>query len=258
MENKDKIYYEDVLCAVNSAADFSLQEEWDNSGGLVPTGREIRRILTALDITAAVANEAIEKSADLVISHHPVIFKGLKKLTDSEPSVVLLKNNIGAICAHTNVDIASGGLNDYCCKLLGLTPCKGEVISDEENIGRICNLETPLTSRELAYLVKEKLGCHTLRFTDSKEKISRVGICTGSGGDLIFAAADKGCQALITGDVKHNFFVSAKNMDFTLVDAGHYHTEVIFSEYITKILRAAFPSLEISRAASDLDPCSYL
>ncbi len=256
----EKIYYSHIYNAINSAADFSYAESWDNSGGLVRTGREIKKILTALDITKEVALEAVKVKADLVVSHHPVIFKGLKFLDENEPAVILAKNDIGAICAHTNADIAPDGLNDYLCKTLGFKAVEGLPLAVEEGkgIGKVCDLERDFSAKELALYLKEKLGCKTVRYSDCKKTIRRVGICSGSGGDFLFEAVKKDCDGLITGDVKHNFFVSSNNIGISIFDAGHYYTEVIFSGYITEILKDAFPKLEISRAQSDFDPCDYV
>ncbi len=243
----------DVFKKINDVADFSLAECWDNCGILVGSGyKEVKKILTCLDITCEVAKEAIDCEVDLVISHHPVIFKGLKSLDQKNPAVMLSNSGIAAICCHTNVDIATGGLNSFLCKKLGFKEFIGLPLDYDEGspIGVVCESEKELSASELATLLVEVSGCDALRFYDSGKPIRKIGICTGSGGDFLGGAMRNKCDVLITGDVKHSTFTDAKNSGISLFDAGHYHTECIFSEWIMKII----DGVEIKRAESDIPP----
>ena len=243
----------DVFKKINDAADFSLAESWDNCGILVGSSfRDVKKILTCLDITCDVAREAIDIGADLVVSHHPVIFKGLKSLDDNNPAVMLSKAGVSAICCHTNVDIAAGGLNSFLCEKLGFKEIAGLPLAYDEGspIGIVCESENELSGGELAKLLVEVLGCDALRFYDSGKEIKRIGICTGSGSDFLGDALRNKCDVLITGDVKHSAFTEAKNSGVSLFDAGHYHTECIFSEWIERII----DGVKISRAKADKPP----
>lgn len=243
----------DIYEKINSAADFSLADSWDNCGILVGGGdKEVGKVLTCLDITCEVAKEATKVGADLVISHHPVIFKGLKNLDGKNPAVMLSKGNISAICCHTNVDIAAGGLNSFLGEKLGFSEIEG-VALDYDNgtpYGIICESGVSLSAGELCKRLVEVLGCDALRFYDSGKAIRKIGICTGSGADFLGGAIKNGCDGLITGDVKHNFFIDAKNLGISLFDAGHYHTEQIFSQWVAGVL----DGVEVVRAVSDIAP----
>lgn len=229
----------EIYDILDGYAPFSLQCDWDNSGIIVEgdSKKEVEKIMVCTDITREIALEAVTVKADLVISHHPVIFKGLKSLNAKSPAVILSNAGIPAICCHTNMDRASGGLNSFLAKLLGFEEVEGAVLDYDQgdSFGVVCKTDKEYTPVEFAHKIKDTLGCDFLRYTPC-EKISRVGICTGSGADFIGGAVKNGCDALITGDVKHNFFVEARNMAFGLFDGGHYFTERIFCELMREIL----------------------
>lgn len=229
----------EIYECINNKAPFSLQCGWDNSGLLVcdNENKQVKKILVCTDITREIALEAIEKNVELVISHHPVIFKGLKNLVPQNPAVILSNAKISAICCHTNADRGDFSLNHVVAQLLNLKVIEGVPLGfdDGDSFGIICETEKEIAPRELGEKIKNVLGCDYVRFTPSK-KISRVGICTGSGGDFIYDAMSAGCDGLITGDVKHNFFVDARNLGFTIFDAGHYFTERIFKQWLMEIL----------------------
>lgn len=246
---------------LNQKAPFELAESWDNCGILVEgKGGEVKKIITALDITCEVANEAVLKGADLVISHHPVIFRPLKALHRKNPAVILANAGIGAICMHTNFDIAPSGLNSFLCRRLGLKEMVGTPLDFDEGspIGVIGEAEHELSCGELCKAVKKNLSCAVLRYYDSGKPITKVGICSGGGGSFLSGALRNGCDVLITGDVKHSEFIEAKNKDISLIDAGHYRTECIFSEWAGMTLSEGFKGIEVTRAESDTEPFMVL
>lgn len=255
MTDTGKIY--DVL---NARAPFSLAESWDNSGVLVNAKRNVSRVLTALDITKKVAEEAVSKGAELVLSHHPVIFHPLSSLDGDNPAVILAKNDIGAICLHTNLDIAENGLNDFLCKALGFTPLGGTPLDfDGGNpIGKVCDLPYEYSCEKLGEIVKLRLGCKVLRFNRISKPIKRIGVCSGSGGSFLSGALRNGCDALVTGDVRHDVFIAAENSGIAVFDAGHFYTETIFNKWVKELLSDSFPELTVLEAESGSDPCSYL
>ncbi len=249
----------EVYDYLDSIAPFSLQQSYDNSG-ICAGSRDIAvtKVLTALDITHDVVDEAERLGCELVLSHHPVIFRPIRVASLEDPAVRLAAAGKAAICAHTSFDSAEGGMNDLLAKKLGLTVKEVLCYDEGKPMGYICGTEKPLTDRELAALCKEKLGCTVVRFTPGEGDISLVGICSGSGGSLLGSAKAKGCGALITGDCKHSDFVTARNRKFCLIDAGHFHTENIFHEDLAARLKERFPDLEVIRSEAFTDPAEYI
>ena len=254
-----KVTVGDIYGYINEIAPFSLQQGYDNSGICAGSRKSpVSRVLTALDITGAVVEEAAEKGCELVLSHHPVIFRPLRTLSPENPAVKLAVRGIAAICMHTNFDSAEGGMNDILAAKLGLTVTEPLDIDDGKPVGYVCRAGREYTPRELAEHCKTVLGCRAVRFTDCGGSIGLIGLCSGSGGSCLGAAQAKGCGALITGDVKHSDFVYASDSGFCLIDAGHYYTENIFHEDIARRLKERFPSLEVIAAESFTDPAEVI
>jgi dinuclear metal center YbgI/SA1388 family protein len=249
----------DIYDYIDEFAPFSQQQSYDNSG-LCAGSRDmpVKKVLTALDITCEVADEAKAEGCELVISHHPVIFRPLRTLSPRNPAVMLVSNGIAAICAHTSYDSAAGGMNDILCEKLGLEISDTLAYEEGKPIGYVCKLNFESSAAHLAAHCKKRLGCKTVRYSETAKSISRVGVCSGSGGDLLFEAAAKGCQALITGDVKHNEFIDAKNIGMCLIDAGHYYTENIFHRALAEKLAERFPELVFVQAKSGTDPVTVI
>lgn len=248
----------DIYEEINKMAPFSMQESYDNSGIIVGSGeKEANKILLALDITKSVAKEAAEKGFDLVISHHPVIFEGLKNLIPDNPAVILSKNNINAICMHTNFDIAKGGMNDILCERLGFIPVEPFAGENGVSIGYVCDCQEEYTPKALAEKVKKSLGNKVVRYVDTERPIKRIAVCSGSGGSFLPFAINKGIDAYITGDIKHDVFIDAYNNGVCLMDAGHYYTENIFFDFIKNKLTNKYPLLDIHIADSNKDITAY-
>ena len=223
---------------LNSLAPFATQESWDNSGLLVgDPGAEVKTALVVLDITAEAVREAREIGAELIISHHPVIFHPLRRLTPDGAPYALARRGVAAICAHTNLDKASGGVNDTLAALLGLH----EVQTTPDGLCRIGELPAPLPPDKLAVLTAQRL--HTdIRLCAGVREIRRVGLCTGAGGE--FAAALSGqVDAFITGEVRHHEWLQAAQDGVTLIEAGHYATEMPVTRTLYDWLSAAFPTV---------------
>lgn len=248
----------EIYDELDRLAPFSLQESYDNSGILVGSGNEIvAKVLVSLDITYDVAKEAAECGYDLVISHHPVIFHGLKRLEKNNPAVVLASAEVPAICMHTNFDSAQGGMNDILCRRLGLEPQEPLAVENGVPIGYVCKMKSPCTPKELAASVKLKLGETVVRYNDTGKQLKTVAVCSGSGGGFLPDVIDKNINAYITGDVKHDVFVDAHNRGVCVIDAGHFHTENIFFDWLCNKLTDKFPSLNICNAKANKDILSY-
>lgn len=235
----------DVYRFIDKIAPFAAQDGFDNSGLLVGSMEAtVTKIAVCLDITRKVAEEAALRGAELVVSHHPIIFHKLSAIEIHSPLNLLIKNGIGAICAHTNVDMAKGGISDMMLELLDF---KGDarvlepIHKDGSGYGRIVELDFAADAGALAAACKAAFHCNTVRFYDSGRVIKRVGVCSGAGGseDDVANAARRGCDALITGDVKHSGFIEAANRGITLIDAGHFHTENIICGKLSAELEAA-------------------
>ena len=236
-------------------APFSLQESWDRSGLLVGDPRaEVRKILLTLDITTPVVRTAAKLGAQLIVSHHPVIWDPIRTISPEHPVWHLVQNNIGAVCAHTNLDIAKGGLNDYVGKIMikKNLPLSREFeplekLSGDRWLGRAAGLGEAYDAKTLAKLLQKIFRCGALRYYEGAhaQYIRKIAWCTGSGGDLIPAAIEAGADALITGDCKHSVWADAQNRNFTLFDCGHFETEVFAGSLLAKIISRAAPDLEL-------------
>ena len=209
---------------IDSIAPFEKQCEWDNSGLLIGNPcREISKIGVVLDITADAVKYAAERGIELIVSHHPVIFRPVKSLLDGDVSYMLAANGISAICAHTSLDCANGGVNDVLAETLGF---KNPVpLSDSGEASMIRKVVIDETEADaLAMLVADRLSTG-VQLADCGKTIDTVALCGGAGGDFISAVAESGCDAYITGEAKHHEFLAAKELGVTLIAAGHFETE---------------------------------
>lgn len=222
---------------LNSIAPFETQEDWDNSGMLVgDMDAEVKKVAVALDITHEEIKKAKAIGADLIISHHPVIFNPIKSVTRGSVPYELVASSINALCCHTSLDIADGGTNDSLAKLLGI-----EVTRTEDPILRLGTVE-PTTAENLAGKIAKTLNTK-VRYADAGRKIEKIAICTGAGCSLIEAAGE--IDAFITGDASHHNFLDCVQAGITLIAAGHYETEIVVVPVLVKKLQAQFPDIEI-------------
>lgn len=222
---------------LNSIAPFETQEDWDNSGMLVgDMNAEVKKAAVVLDITHEEIKKAKAIGADLIISHHPVIFNPIKSVTNGSVPYELVASSINALCCHTPLDIADGGTNDSLAKLLGIN-----VTRADDPILRLGTVE-PTTAQELAGKIANTLNTK-VRYADAGKKIKKIAICTGAGCSLIEAAGE--IDAFITGDASHHNFLDCVQAGITLIAAGHYETEIIVVPVLVKKLQAQFPDIEI-------------
>ncbi len=222
---------------LNSIAPFETQEDWDNSGMLVgDMDAEVKKVAVVLDITHEEIKKAKAIGADLIISHHPVIFNPIKSVTRGSVPYELVASSINALCCHTSLDIADGGTNDSLAKLLGI-----EVTRTEDPILRLGTVE-PTTAENLAGKIAKTLNTK-VRYADAGRKIEKIAICTGAGCSLIEAAGE--IDAFITGDASHHNFLDCVQAGITLIAAGHYETEIVVVPVLVKKLQAQFPDIEI-------------
>ena len=231
----------DIYSYIDSFAPFASQAAWDNSGILLGSGdAEVQKVLVCLDVTKAAAAFAAANGCGLIVSHHPVIFHAVKRISPVSAVWDLIRNDVCVLSAHTNLDKAPGGVNDTLCEALGLeyTKCPPEVADGFLNVGTLS--ENNIKAGRLAQYIAACL--HTeVRFADAGMPISRIAVCAGAGGDLASDALRLGCGALITGEASHHDFLDAAAMGISLFAAGHFETEVPVVERLQKKLSGGFP-----------------
>ncbi len=241
----------DVEQAIFTLAPKELAEEWDNVGLLVGhTGREVTKILVALDVTEWVVEEAVRLGANLIVSHHPVMncaWHKVQSVRDDDPQgrllLCLIESGVGCVCMHTNLDKAEGGVNDALAVQLGLTEVRG--LDGGDGILRTGAIKE-MTCIEFAALVKEKLGAGGVRFIDTGRPVRRVAVGGGACGGYFRTAAAAGCDALVTADVKYDQFLEARALGLNLLDAGHFPTENVVCAPLARRLAKAFPQIEVT------------
>lgn len=264
----------DIAQAVEETAPAALQEAWDNSGLLIGFGeKRVDKLLICLEIDERVADEAADMGAEMVITHHPLIFDGIKALdsrdADDRAVMKLIEAGISVYSCHTPFDKVKGGNNDALAAMIGLSsvrnlrggavaaPSKMIAEYDEADIGRMGRFKKAMSCREALNLVAAQLemSLRQLRFVgDLDREVTTVGLCTGAGADLMKLAAEAGCQLFITGDVKYHEARYALAHDICVIDAGHYGTEKHFAATMKAMLEKKLPDVEMSLSAVDLEP----
>ena len=238
----------------------ALAAEWDNVGLLVgDPGREVRRVIVALDATADVIDEAVETGAELIVSHHPIMNCAWHPVqtvrTDDRQGrdlSVLLRHDIAVICMHTNLDAARGGVNDVLAERLGLRELQP---LSEDGIGRIGMLESEKGLAEFMVSVVKSLSCSGLRYRSAGKPVRKVAVGGGACGGSIPLAIAAGCDTFVTADLKYNDFLDHDELN--LIDAGHFPTEDPVCEAVAAYLRALFPELDIVKSASHREAMQY-
>ena len=230
-----------------------LAESWDNVGLLVgDPDAAVERVLVALDIRPEVAAEAADMGCQLIVAHHPVMNCAWHPVqtirTDDRQGRVLtelVRRGIAAICMHTNLDAAAGGVNDVLAEKLGLS---GLQPLTEEKIGRIGTLKCELPLVEFLPFVIKSLGCHGLRYVSCGKAVHRVAVGGGACGCYIPQAIAAGCDTFVTSDLKYNDFLDTEGIN--LIDAGHFPTENVICDVLAAYLRKSFPAATVSVSAS--------
>ena len=229
-------------------APLELAVSWDNVGHLVGEPEaEVKKVLVALDITESVVQEAIDCGADVIVAHHPVMnckWHEVQRIRSDEAQgrilMQMIRNGISAICMHTNLDAAEGGVNDVLAGKLGLQDTE---MLNEEKIGRVGTLKSQLPLVEFTRFVVKSLGCNGLRYVDGGKPVHRVAVGGGACSGYIGQAIAMGCDTFVTSDLKYNDFLDTKGIN--LVDAGHFPTENVVCPVVIDYLKKEFPQLTI-------------
>lgn len=248
----------EVIGILNELAPEQIACSWDNVGLLAGRNdKEIQEILLCLDVTDAVVEQAVTEGADMIVSHHPLLFRPLKRINNESMTgrrlLQLIQGDVACYAMHTSFDCAEKGMAYAAANLLQLQNQQilDEVFSYENaeggcaqgGIGRIGELPKPVTVKELLDTVKRvfQTGALLVYGADLQKQVSRVAISPGSGKDQVEAALHAQAQVLLTGDISHHIGLDAKEQGLILVDAGHYNLEHIFSEYVADYLREKLP-----------------
>lgn len=258
----------DVLRYMETLAPSSLAESWDNVGLLC--GRKekpVGKILVALDPFRNVIEEAIREGADLIVTHHPLIFESplMAVNEDTETGrclLTLVEQGIAAINAHTNLDLASGGVNDALAETLGLQDIQLIQPLGTDGQGRpygLLRMGTVPEQELPTFLsnVKQRLHCEGLRYVDGGKLVSKVAVGGGSCGSELQEAVEAGCDTFVTADVKYNHFRTAYEQGLNLIDAGHFHTENPVVAVLARKLQARFPEVTVKICENHTDCMKY-
>ena len=254
----------DVLKFVETLAPRYMKMDFDNVGLLCGRkDKEVKKILVALDPFQSVIEEAIEEKADLIVTHHPLIYRDPPMAINEDSQtgrnlLLLIENGIAAINAHTNLDQAPGGVNDVLAEAVGLRDIRVITPAGQDAQGRDWGLlhmgvRDELTLEDFLAYVKEHLHCDGLRYVSGGKNVRTVAVGGGSCADGIYEALEAGCDTLVTSDVKYNQFRTAYEMGLNLIDAGHFHTENPVMPVLAARLQEAFPEVEVKFSEKHTD-----
>ena len=262
----------EILGALEEYAPLALQDGYDNAGlqiGLAEDA-DITGALLCLEVTEDIVNEAVLRGCNLIVSHHPILFRPVKSINSDDyigrTILTAIRNNIAIYSAHTNLDVALGGVNFKIAEKLGLKDI--EFLSPKEYVvngktikageGVIATLSTPTSKRAFMENVKEVFRLRSLRVNNAdKRTISRVAICGGSGSFLIPTAVEKGVDAFITGEIGYHHFFGYDN-EILLMEIGHYESEQYTIDLLRDIVTRFAPTLYVCKAETNTNPINYL
>lgn len=246
----------DVMEYIEQLAPAELAEDWDNTGLLLGgSDKSISRIMVCLDVTSEALAAAVEKKADLMVTHHPVIFKGIKRISEDDVKgrqlYTAISNGISVISAHTNLDHAENGVNVKLVETLGLE----NAVLLGKGPGRTGFLKKGMSFDEFKAYVKERLDIPFIRTVGNPGSgISKVAVFSGSFDDDLEALLESGVDAVVTGDLKYHTALDAREAGLCLIDAGHFGTERVILPYLAEVLAERFPETEVIMFSQEKDP----
>lgn len=254
----------EIIEILEKMAPTTLQEPYDNTGIQVgDTESDIKGVLISLDITEEVIDEAIEKGANMIVAHHPLLFRGLKKVTGDSyvqrAVIKAIKNDIVLYAAHTNMDKCLGGVSWKMAELLGLNNVS-ILVPDAENAGLGCigELAEPIEETEALLMVKKTFGTECLRHTAlTGRKVRKVAVCGGSGAEFINDAIMAGADIYVTGDIKYHEFFNAENK-IVIADIGHFESERATKEIFYAEISKIFPKFAVRMSESEHNVVRYM
>ncbi len=232
----------DVHRCIDWAFPFMTATDFDNVGLLIGSmDADVERAVVSLDCTKATVEYAVSVGAQLIVTHHPVIFDPIKNIKEDSVIYQCIKHGIAVLSAHTNLDVGVDGVNDKLCERIGLERTSALYI-DGMHI-RTGWLKEPMSAKALAEHCGQQLSA-AVKFVDGGKPVSRVAVCSGGGGGMFDDVLKSNVDAYITGDIKHSQFITASNIGFTLIDCGHFDTEDIIIDPLTEHFKSQLPEIE--------------
>ena len=258
----------DIIKIMEAFAPAYLKESFDNVGLMVGSkDKEVQKVLLALDATLEVIDEAIDKKVDLIITHHPLIFRKPSSITNDslqgEKIIKLIKNDISLYSSHTNLDSVYNGINETIANLLGMHKSKIIQVTNTYNdkpcgLGRIERLEKEILLTDLVNKVKSIFNVDSLRVVKGKDTVSKIAVINGSGQDFISAAVKLGADCIITGDTTYHFASDFKEEKINIIDLGHFSSEwIVFLEVMKKIT-TNIEDVEFIKSTKVNDPYTFM
>jgi dinuclear metal center YbgI/SA1388 family protein len=261
----------EVLAFLREFAPPFLSESWDNTGLLIGSeSRDVSRIVTCLTLTPDVAAEAVERETQLIVTHHPVLFRAVQQITDGTPEgrmlLQLIEAGVAVYSPHTSYDSARSGINQQLAESLGLQsiqPIRQREGGEEEptaglGSGRFGNLAEPITLADFVEETKRALGVENTQFVgDPARKVQRVGTACGAAAEFMRDAATAGCDVLLTGEARFHACLEARTLDIGLILPGHYATERPAMENLAEILAGQFPNVKVHASQIESDPIRW-
>ena len=236
--------------------------DWDNVGHLLgDPDSQVSHVLVALDITEDVADEALAHGCELIVAHHPVMncrWLPVQSVRSDTPQghllLKLLRNGVSAICMHTNLDVAWGGVNDILAEKLKLVD-PGPLC--DNGLGRVGRLEEPMDLADFVRFVSRSLGCNGVRYAGAGKPVCRVAVGGGACGEFEDDAIRAGCDTFVTADLSYHQFLDAKGKGINLIDAGHFPTEDPVCEKLVQYVSDRFQELVVTKSTSHREVIQY-
>ena len=268
--NYENLTTKELFDILNNMCPLGIQEDWDNSGVQLDLGKSVTKILTCLEVTSKVIDEAVRCKADLIVSHHPLFMKFQQIVslsTDKVPDkycIRLIEEGISLYSAHTNFDAMTSGNNDELGKILGFDQVS--LMGDDAGICRMTTLKEPMKAEQVCKQVATALDLDVskLPFTgDFDGLITKIGWCTGAGSSFLKEGRRAGVELFITGDIKYHDAQNALEMGPMLLDIGHYGSEKIFAQNMSKLItkeltEAGLSQIEVVSSTVNLDPFKFM
>lgn len=241
----------DIDIVLSEVAPVTLSESWDNDGVMLcrDKNKEVKRVLVMLEVTKSGIDYAKEHNFDLIVTHHPFIFKPLSRITDDNYEIIekLMISGISVLSYHTRMDSSEKGVNAVAAELLELVNVEG-FGGESGSLGKIGELKTEMTPESFAEYLKEKFGCGTIRasfFKNGERKVKKVAVIGGAGKSFFYDAFFAGADAYVTSEVAHNTFIDCKELDMCIYDCGHYFTENPVCNRFAQIIKSKFSDVTV-------------
>jgi dinuclear metal center YbgI/SA1388 family protein len=233
---------EDIVGIIEALFPVCIAEDWDNVGLQIGSYKSLtRKVLVALDIDEEIVQYALDEGVDLVITHHPLFFKGIKRINydDAQGSLIrtLIKQNINVYSAHTNLDAGERGLNQILAERIGLQEIKLLEQGKAFSLGRTGTLAAQMSLEDFCVKIKQSLRLESLRVVgDIEKRVQKIAVVSGAGTAFMSEASRQACDVMLTGDLKYHEARNALDLGLAIIDAGHQETEQIMSNYLRELL----------------------